>query len=176
MTPDNSESIFDIRPPVNIPFLTPLEWSIAGGVLLALALLAAWFLWRKLDKPLAILLPIEKARLQFLEIEKTKDSREAGHRLSECMRGYINEDYQIDALEMTTLELARAAHQNPLLSGKAEEIQKLLEELDILRFSNGISKDIKLLTQESKTLIETLHSILIEEKKKQIEAQKQESR
>ena len=103
--------IHDIKPPVAPGFDPSILYFILGGVLVLALAAAGWVFWKRRKAKSAQdatvwLFPDEAAyrSLDQLRGEENLSGKEFYFRLSAITRGYIQERFGIDALEMTTEE------------------------------------------------------------------------
>ena len=144
---DESGEIRDIRGPLAIPFdpLTLLPW-LAG-----LALLAAGGYWlyrryrgrRRPELP-AVAAPVRPAHevaYESLAALEASGLLELGEiktyhiRISDIMRIYAEDRFGVDAMEMTTGELAGQLHRVGVGRGVVADFRALLERCDLVKFA-----------------------------------------
>jgi len=148
--------IRDIKPPL-LPAFDPttLYWAL-GLILLALALAAAWYLWRRRQRrkqaTAAPLKPHEAATrdLEALNSDLDCPGREFYFRLSTIFRGYVENAFDIKALEMTTEELLPKLASLPVPAELHAEAKGFLRNADPVKFAGrevdrkAMSKDFSL--------------------------------
>jgi uncharacterized membrane protein len=139
-TVDSQEDIRDIRGPKR----TTAGWLVPVLLSTALLALAAYGIWRRRRRETArVLLPFEVALLRLLEIRALMipaRAREFGIAVSDIVRGYIEQRFEVVATQRTTEEFlqdlltssdSQLASHRPLLS-------EFLQQCDIVKFA-GIS-------------------------------------
>ncbi len=146
---DTTASVKDIKAPINTPFsiseLRPYRWYFAGIILLILLIVLAVRFFRKKnkpeEKPEERIPPHEKAlkQLDYLKAEKLWQRgaiKEHYTILSDAVRVYIEERYQIDAMESITSEILykfrKYAYDDSLL---LELLEDLLQLSDLVKFA-----------------------------------------
>jgi hypothetical protein len=131
------QDILDIKGPLAPP---PLWWPwILAALLLLLAGLLAWWLWRRrrprpLPPPPA---PHETAlrALEALGQESGLADREFYYRLSALLRGYLEARFRLPALEMTTEELLPRLEALTIPAGARQETARLLRRADPVKYA-----------------------------------------
>jgi len=144
VSPAGAQDIADITGPEKLPGNIP--W---GLIALAAAGIAFWFYrdWRKkhprkVNTARAPLPPYEDAleKLRVLEqagLPSQGLGREFAFSLSEIMRGYIGQRFEIDALEATTGELLERAASLPLAPEQQAWLRHFTSDLDTVKYATG---------------------------------------
>ena len=135
------EDIRDIRgPQFSVPWLLPA--LLAGGAALALCGYGAWR-WRHRRRSPRILLPFEAA-LQRLEDIRTlmqpENAREFSTAVSDIVRSYIEQGFQLTATHRTTEEFLRDLLESPDAAPASHRalLSEFLHQCDLVKFA-GIS-------------------------------------
>jgi len=155
-----TEDIRDIRGPKHItsPWLWPL-W-FAGGVALAGLLYAAW-LWNR-RRTTAALLPYEiaLARLEAARaLMQPENAREFSITVSEIVRHYIEERFQVRAERRTTEEFLHDLLEpsDALLKGHRALLSDFLCHCDLAKFARWI-----LSLDEMETMLTSAHTFVLQ--------------
>jgi len=147
--PDTSAKIFDIVAPYRAPVTLGeiLPWLLIVIVLAAIAWLVMKYLKTRLKSVKTVLAPEihEPSHLiAFRELEKLRDEQlwQKGEvkgyysRLTEIVRQYLENRYEVDSLEMTTSETLRALEGKGLKKDRAYNILKsVLTGADLVKFA-----------------------------------------
>lgn len=150
---DPSQPIRDIKDIVELPFSLMYWirkhalWLLGGlavtGVIIGLLL----FLTRR--KPVAramtreVALPLADrilAALRTLEAERIwqqGDHKQYQSRVTDLLRGYIEERYQVPAMESTTDELLRELRVSPLNTDQRGRLENMLRLADMVKFAKA---------------------------------------
>jgi hypothetical protein len=137
-----TELAADLRGPVEIPGRGWLWW-LAAGVGVAASLGAAWWLTRR-GAPVAPPPPLPADQWAMREIDRLESEQlpERGEvegffvRLSDIVRTYIEQRFEIAAPEQTTQEFIRAAGRHPDLAGGHERtLAGFLRTADMVKFA-----------------------------------------
>ena len=147
---DTTQAIKPIIGPLKVPltFREMLPWIL--GALAALLLIAGgiWYYFKRKKKepvftlkPKVVLLPHEQA-LRDIEKLRMKKLWQAGKvkdyhsELTEILRKYIEERFQVPALEQTSYEITASLKDNPVCSRQAlERLNNLLVLADMVKFA-----------------------------------------
>jgi hypothetical protein len=152
---DTALAVHDLKPFHELPFslgywLRQNWYWPAGGALLALL---AWVLVRQLrdrERPatgVAIteeVLPLhERVRNELLALEQERLWQQGLHkqyhsRITDLLRGYIEERYQVSALERTTDELLHALKVSPLAPDQHTRLANMLRLADMVKFAKAV--------------------------------------
>jgi len=131
----------DIKPQADLPI--PSAWpAILGGIVAALALIAAAILWlrnRKRD-PIDDRLPHERAfdeldRIAALNLPAQGRFKEHYTLVSDCIRQYMEAAYHAPVLERTTAEIRSSFKQAELPANVTHQFVQFLDESDLVKFS-----------------------------------------
>jgi hypothetical protein len=139
------EDIRDIRgPQFSVPWLLPA--LLAGGAALALCGYGAWR-WRRRRLSPRILLPFEAA-LQRLEdiraLMQPENAREFSTAVSDIVRSYIEQGFQLTATHRTTEEFLRDLLESPdaALVRHRALLSEFLHQCDLVKFA-GMSLSLQ---------------------------------
>jgi len=135
-----TNDIRPIKPPVAVP--NPWTWVFwTASVLLALGLIAtALILWLNRRKQLAVMPPVPphvRAR-QKLEaaLLLISDPRAFAIAVSDAVRVYLEERFQLRAPERTTEEFLRDLQKTPVLTAQQKDsLSAFLEQCDLVKFA-----------------------------------------
>ncbi len=145
-TGDAAEDIRDIRGPKFILPVWLVPALLAGALLLALGVYAAWRWLRRRRRPRA-LLPFEVA-LQRLEALRTlmqpQNAREFSIAVSDIVRGYIEQRFDVTATHQTTEEFLHdlLASANNALARHRTLLSEFLQQCDLVKFA-GMSLTVQ---------------------------------
>ncbi len=155
-----AEELHDIAPPVDYSLIPP--WMIFAGALLALALagVIGWLIMQRRKPPATVQTPRERA-LQMLarigaEIDKL-DPYRFSIRVSDILRRYVTEQYQLPLTRQTSVEFLAALAKSSAFS---EEDKSLLDDFlnrcDLIKFARyeATTKDSRLLLDEATRFVE----------------------
>jgi len=161
---DTTLAIKAIKGPLRVPitFLEVLPYILLVFAIIILVLSLVWYLRkRKKNEPLirirqkAKLQPHEKA-LQDLEKLRIKELWQQGHvkeyysELTDILRTYIEEAFDIPALESTTFEIIEEMNRrNKLSKPLIEKLDQMLQTADMVKFAKGIPQN-----QENERVLE----------------------
>lgn len=152
---DSAASPKDIKPIHELPF-SMVWWLrehwiwVAGGGAIALAVVALILLVRRYRRKApaaeiaAPLIPLhERVLLQLEALDKERLWQQGDHkgyqsRLTDLLRGYIEERYQVPALERTTDELLHELRVSPLSMEQQSLLGNLLRLADMVKFAKAL--------------------------------------
>ena len=139
------------RPPFSLGFWLREHWTwLAGGA--ALAALVLLLLWRLRNGPAPAATPVsleeqlplhERVRRDLLALEQERLWQQGQHkayqsRLTDLLRGYIEERYTIPALERTTDELLQELNVSPLSGEQRTQLANMLRLADMVKFAKAV--------------------------------------
>lgn len=134
----------DIKPQAELPFATLWPW-IVGGLLVAFVAGAGALLWRARRRRLALALvdnrlPHEKAldeldRIGGLKLPESGRFKEHYTLVSECIRLYVGQIYDIPVIERTTAEIQTSLKATAIKPAVASNFLAMLDESDLVKFS-----------------------------------------
>ncbi len=152
---DSAGTLRDITNIHTLPF-SAWYWVRAhalwvGGGVAALALISAliYFMLRKREPravkaPVVAAIPLQQRVLLALEaLEKERLWQQGEHkgyhsRITNLLRGYIEERYQVPAMESTTDELLRELRVSPLNSDQRGQLENMLRLADMVKFAKTL--------------------------------------
>lgn len=139
------------EPPFSMGWWLRQHWPwVAGVAACGLAVFAVILLVRRLRRkqPLVqapvIELPLHERVLQQLAaLDKERVWQQGGHkayqsRLTDLLRGYIEERYQVPALESTTDELLHELRVSPLNTDQQNLLGNMLRLADLVKFAKAL--------------------------------------
>jgi len=149
---DFSASIRDIKKPVGAPLtlLEILPWLLLLIVLVSALVLYRYYLIRKrarillAPKPPKPKIPPHTRALDALEKLRQKKLWQNGRlkeyhsELTDILRHYIEERFEIMAVEMTSTEILDTAKESNLPEQATEKLTTILQRADIVKFAKGI--------------------------------------
>lgn len=130
-----------------LPDLIVNHWKTILGILLLAAALTAIYIWRKRivknpgrDKQIPLLPPYDEAiqalnQLKASDLWQTGQERQYYTRLTDILRRYLQRQFQINAMEMTTTEIMRQMRSNPTTKPSQTLIDKILTMADFVKFA-----------------------------------------
>jgi hypothetical protein len=148
---DTTEAIFDIKPVEDVPytFREMLPWIVGGILLIGFTILFIW-LFRKIKrkepvftlrkekprKPAHIIALDELEKLKKEKLWQTDRLKEFYTRLTDILRIYIEDRFQIKAMEQTSDEILEAMKKVEL-EGDAvlENLRQILKLSDLVKFA-----------------------------------------
>ena len=141
----NYDIVMPYDTPVNFAEILPyLLWSLLG---IAVILAGIWFFRRyRKNKPLfvqpkEVIPPYVKAIRSLDEIKASKlyqseRVKEYYTRLTDTVRQYLDDEFQIPAMEQTSLETVRAMEQSKMIDTRErEKLKDILECADFVKFA-----------------------------------------
>lgn len=163
------QGLYDIKPYIEVEKSASQWWKTALmilGILLLLAFLLYWFVWRK--KPLteaeeiALLPPYERAKLALKKLDESdylQQSELKGYysELTFIIRKYLDEKVYNRALESTTdelisrLNLLKEGNQIELSKEDIRNIESILKRADLVKFAKS-APDVELAKIDRNTI------------------------
>jgi hypothetical protein len=146
------KGIYDVPPaPIGPDSIPPNHWwwwAIGAFALILILFLVLYFTRKKENLPLVPtftkqLLPHEKVLEQLAELGRKKQWLHGELKLyhialTEILRAWIVERYQIHALEMTTGEIIRTLNSKRVDSSALLKLERALRTSDMVKFAKGI--------------------------------------
>ena len=145
---DTTKANFDIVMPIHTPvsFGELAPWVFGGLIFVALIVFLIWyFRWRKQDQPLfAISKPVEPAHVIALrKLDEIKEQKlwQSGKikqfhsELTDTIRIYLDERYNLTTLESTTDEILTAVNSLEINHEWHANLQEVLERADFAKFA-----------------------------------------
>ena len=150
-----AEEFHDITPPVDYFLLKPWMVFCAVAVILLLVGLTIWLVkwWRR--RPAKILTPRERALDQLARIEsqiETLPPYQFSIRVSDILRGYVTEQYQLPVTRRTSVEFLNAlAASSPFSADEQSLLSDFLNRCDLIKFARyeATTGDSRLLLEEA---------------------------
>lgn len=131
----------DIKPQADMPL--PSNWlAILGGIIAALALVAAAILWLR-NRQRALIdnrLPHERAfdeldRIAALHLPEQGKFKEHYTLVSDCIRQYMEVTIHVPVMERTTGEIRKSFKQANISANVTHQFVQFLDESDFIKFS-----------------------------------------
>jgi hypothetical protein len=147
--------VHEIAPPVDYSLVPP--WVIYGGIILGLVVLAliGWWIRKLARRPKPARSPRERAlgALDRIgdEIE-TMSPYEFSIAVSNILRGYVTEQYQLPVTRQTSVEfLAMLAKSSPFSAEEKSLLEDFLGRCDLIKFAryDATPHDSRLLLEEA---------------------------
>ena len=148
LVPGDTE-LRDIKPQAKLKVPFPWLWLLGGLVLASVVGGAVYWRSRRREPRDGILSSIkeidgrlpfqvaldELARIERLDLPQQNLYKEHYTLLTECLRSYLEEQFQIRALERTTFELTRDLKRSKLSRSAVHEFIDLFQESDLVKFA-----------------------------------------
>ena len=171
---EGDRTLRDIKPQAALPYTNFLPWAALGGILLV-AFLGVSFFYRRQRKnghggSIDTRLPHEVAhdeldRIEQLELPKTNAYKKHYTLLSDCVRTYIVNRFQVGTAERTTSEIFEDLKKVDLSPENVRNLVAILAECDLVKFSkfqpDAISAN--LIIVESREIIEETTPVKLDE-------------
>ena len=152
--------VHDIAPPVDYSLVPP--WVIYGSILLGLVLLGllAWWIRKRSRRPKPQQSPRDRAlqELNYIRTEmETSTPYQFSIRVSDILRRYVTEQYQLPVTRQTSVEFLNALAKT---SSFSEDEKSLLEDFlnrcDLIKFAryDATIEDSRLLLEEATRFVE----------------------
>lgn len=130
------------------------KWIAGGAAVLAVAALLLWLVMRRKKGTPEKLVPTVEIPLHLRTIDALNDlqrqrlwqngEHKAYHsRLTDLVRGYIEERYKVPALESTTDELLQELRVSPLTDEQRVRLANMLQLADMVKFAKTIPSPIE---------------------------------
>ncbi len=144
--PESADKLKEIKPPIDIPIklqkFLPIVLLLLA-VAIAAILLWRWFAKKRKMKPTPHKPPPLAHEIAYEQLDKLKSENPFGHgreqehffRVSEIVRGYMEQRFGMLALERTTCELKEELINCRRASTDNDLLFDLLEECDIVKFA-----------------------------------------
>jgi hypothetical protein len=127
---------------IHSPFLIPQDWRVLAliGSVVVLALLLAWFGWRWLRARRPQLTLVQRT---LLKLDATRPLMEGGDArafsvaVSDIVRGYVEERFNVHATQRTTPEFLRdcLTHVGSALQAHEQSLSEFLKFCDLAKFA-----------------------------------------
>ncbi|MBI3184609.1 MAG: hypothetical protein HYZ28_20935 [Myxococcales bacterium] len=142
---ERGEALYDIHPPEEVPVRTWRLFYVLGAILAAALLGYAAYRWLNRPRP-AVAVPVKPLHERTLtaldslcaeQLPQKGKFREFHFRLSEILRGYLGERYEIDALESTSSELMEELRRLHTPGLPSEELARFCLESDLVKYARA---------------------------------------
>lgn len=144
---DSADTVLrPLKPPVSLPYLPPWVVVVALVGLVGVArgtlwLRSRWLEWRARIGAIGATAysPQESALSELRSIRERKPLPVVVYALvADCLRGYVQRRFQVNALDLTTDELMSALQaQDRLAKIQHRELQRMLEYADLVKFAHA---------------------------------------
>ena len=152
---DSSLALRGIKDIVVLPFSPAYwlrehwAWFAVGGATLAVLATVLYLVFRKRKPatrstaPAVVLALHERILRALVTLDKERIWQQGDHkgyhsRITDLLRGYIEERYRIPALESTTDELVKELRVSPLTSDQRGELENVLRLADMVKFAKAL--------------------------------------
>lgn len=166
----------DLKEQAYLPVPVIWPWIVGGvvGTVLLLALITWavwWFYWRRRKKdeevietvpppvidtrPPEVIAYAELERIQQLGLPKNQQIKEHYSLVSDCMREYVENRYNIPALEQTTTEINHNLRRNELSTSHVSRFMGILSQSDLVKFARyePTSHDTESLIEKARSAV-----------------------
>lgn len=152
--------IHEIAPPVDYSLVPP--WVIYGGIVLGLVLLGllAWWIRKRSRRPKPQQSPRDRARQDLNHIRgemETLTPYQFSIRVSDILRRYVTEQYQLPVTRQTSVEFLNALARTSSFSEDEESLlEDFLNRCDLIKFAryDATIEDSRLLLEEATRFVE----------------------
>jgi hypothetical protein len=154
-----AQQFHDITPPVDYFLLKPWMIFCAVAGTLLLAGLTTWLIKRWRSRPAIVLTPRERALEQLAGIEREIERLtpyQFSIRVSDILRGYVTEQYQLPVTRQTSVEFLNAlAASSPFSAADKELLGDFLNRCDLIKFAryDATIGDSRLLLEEANRFV-----------------------
>jgi hypothetical protein len=135
----------DIKPQAELPYTNLLPWII--GAMLIAGILGGAVLWRRrrqtsqaqaaVDKRLSHEVALDELkRIGKMGLPESGRYKEHYTLVSDCMRVYMEQTFQIPVMERTTSEIRSSLKGTTITTEVSQQFIALLDESDLVKFSN----------------------------------------
>ena len=131
--------IHEIAPPVDYSFVPP--WVVYLGIALGLALLGliGWLIRKRARRPKPIQSPRDRALQQLQSISRKMETLtpyEFSIVVSDILRGYVTEQYQLPVTRQTSFEfLSMLTKSSPFSPDETALLEDFLGRCDLIKFA-----------------------------------------
>lgn len=155
-----AEELHDIAPPVDYSLLPP--WVIFCGALVALVLLGviAWWIRRGWQRPKPQPSPRDRTLALLERIGReiaTLDPYQFSIRVSDILRRYVTEQYQLPVTRQTSVEfLGALTKASPFSEDEKVLLEDFLNRCDLIKFAryDATTEDSRLLLEEATRFVQ----------------------
>lgn len=151
--------IHEIAPPVDYSLVPP--WVIYAGAALGVAILGliVWWIRKRAMRPKPIRSARERALDGLNEIEREMETMtpyQFSIAVSDILRGYVTEQYQLPVTRQTSFEfLTMLAQKSPFSDDAKSLLEDFLNRCDLIKFAryDATIHDSQLLLEEAKQFV-----------------------
>ena len=155
-----AEEFHDITPAVDYSLIP--SWIIFSGILVAVALLGliGWRVWRWRQRPKPPQSPRDRALELLNSIDRqieTLNPYQFSIRVSDILRRYVTEQYQLPVTRQTSVEfLAALAKASPFSEDETSLLEDFLNRCDLIKFAryDATIEDSRLLLEEATRFVQ----------------------
>ncbi|MBL7951527.1 MAG: hypothetical protein JNM62_07395 [Flavobacteriales bacterium] len=144
-------------------------WIVGGAALLAAIITMLYFLLRKKSpvqqrQAAQVMMPLHHRILAALsDLDKQRLWQQGDHksyhsRLTDLLRGYIEERFRIPAMESTTDELVKELRISPLNGEQRMQLENMLRLADMVKFAKAVpspQENERMMTEATRFVTET---------------------
>jgi hypothetical protein len=153
--------IRDLKPPVDIPTGWEwLWWTLGALVVAAVVAFAIWWWWRRANRPQPppLIPPHVRARERLNRaLDLIHEPKPFCIEVSDAMRVYLEERFQLHAPERTTEEFLLELQSSDLLNdGQKQRLAEFLSQCDLVKFARAepIQPELESLHRIASQLVE----------------------
>lgn len=151
--------IHEIAPPVDYSLVPP--WVIYGGAFLALVVLGliGWWIRARLRRPKPQPSPRDRALERLDQTAREMESMtpyQFSIRVSDILRQYVTEQYQLPVTRQTSVEfLAALAQKSPFSKDEKSLLEDFLNRCDLIKFAryDATTADSRSLLEEANRFV-----------------------
>jgi len=131
--------IHEIAPPVDYSLVPP--WVVYTAIGVGLAILGAigWWIWKRAQRPKPVRSPRDRALDALDHIGdqmETLSPYQFSIAVSDILRGYVTEEYQLPVTRQTSVEFLGTLAKNSSFSAEEKSmLQDFLERCDLIKFA-----------------------------------------
>ena len=169
---EDDKKLLDIKPQAQLAVPPRWPWLLAGLALAGLLGWGAWWLWRRLARrrlarrrpaPALVIDPRppyqvafdELARIEHLKLPEQGQFKEHYTLVTDCLRHYLEQQYQVRAFDRTTTELRISLKQSALALEHTRRLLDLFSAGDLVKFAKFIPalEQARQLTHQARQLV-----------------------
>ena len=151
--------IHEIAPPVDYSLVPPWVIYFGAGLCLVVLGLIAWWIHKRSLRPKAIRSPRERALDALTQIEREMETMtpyQFSIAVSDILRGYVTEQYQLPVTRQTSFEfLSLLAKNSPFSNEEKSLLEDFLGRCDLIKFAryDATIHDSQSLLEEAKQFV-----------------------